>query len=306
MERLLTYLSTFASDLRLEVVLADLIESGFNLDEVRVQPIGLGRRRFDRDIAKIKYEANDEHRGMLTVSVNREGIYDALPQGLFHQPQGRKQQRSKKEVLEEMKFQRKKERAARAFFLPLEQEFFRSRAWIETKERALLQFQPQEMTQTVVTEDFWNLPKCLNPRQQLLATYLLPLAHLISANLPLAEVCLRNFLDEDVQIHPHAPIEESIDDTASLADVALGTDFVLGGLVSDGLPTMDIFITASSTQALRYFLTEQGKALLDFLANAFLPMESQPHFTLNTDHLETGFLLTEDDSGLLGFTTTLC
>lgn len=305
MEQLLTYLRTFASDRRLEVVLADLVAYGVSLEDVRIQPIGLGRRRFDRDIAKIKYESSLDGGWSITVFVNREGIYDALPQGLFHQPHGRKTARSKKEVLEEMKAQRKKESAARAFFLPLEQEFFRARVGIETKERAFLPFHDEEFAPAWFSEDFWCLPPCLNDRQQMLARYLLPLAAQISANLSLAEVCLSNFLGEPVWIQRLGPLEENLVDTAGLAEVALGIDFVLGGLISDGLPSTNVCITPVSAHSLQYYFSDPGKSLLDFLSNAFLSLESPPIFTFDTQYLEMDFLLAEEDSALLGHTTYL-
>jgi type VI secretion system protein ImpH len=305
MEQLLIYLRTFASDRRLEVVLADLVAYGVSLEDVRIQPIGLGRRRFDRDIAKIKYESSLDSGWSITIFVNREGIYDALPQGVFHQPSGRKTARSKKEVLEEMKAQRKKESAARAFFLPLEQEFFRARVGIETKERAFLPFHDQEFAPAWFSEDFWHLPPCLNDRQQMLARYLLPLAAQISANLSLAEVCLSNFLGESVWIQRLGPLEENLIDTSGLAEVALGIDFVLGGLISDGLPSTNVCITPVSTHSLQYYFSDPGKSLLDFLSNAFLPLESPPIFTFDTQYLEMDFLLAEEDSALLGYTTYL-
>lgn len=74
-------------DLREEVVVADLIESGQHPDTVIVHLLGAFKRKFSRDIERI--ETSDEWQNrqeQLLLFLNRNGLYDHLPQGLMHQP----------------------------------------------------------------------------------------------------------------------------------------------------------------------------------------------------------------------------
>lgn len=53
---------TISLDLRTEVLVNDMVLRGFSINELFVKPVGLFRRRFDRDISTIEYsELKDEN-----------------------------------------------------------------------------------------------------------------------------------------------------------------------------------------------------------------------------------------------------
>ena len=76
-------------DLRLEVILAELLDYGYAFDDFLVQPVGLFARRYRRDLGTVRDEEFQRaHRPVVrtVLELHREGLYDALPQQVFHQP----------------------------------------------------------------------------------------------------------------------------------------------------------------------------------------------------------------------------
>ena len=126
-------IKNFIADLRAEVVAAELIEKGVKQDEITFNPKGVKRRPYSRDIFDVKLpNDDDEHYKFF---LNREGMYDALPEAIFHQPLNSKPFKSKDEILDEIKIQRQEEIEARNFFFPIENEFNQLRLLLEITER---------------------------------------------------------------------------------------------------------------------------------------------------------------------------
>ncbi len=126
-------IKNFIADLKAEVVAAELIEKGVKQDDITFNPIGIKHRPFSRDIAEINLPIDDD--GHFKFLINREGLYHALPEAIFHQPLNSKPFKSKEEILDEIKIQKQEEIEARKFFLPIENEFIHLRLLLEITER---------------------------------------------------------------------------------------------------------------------------------------------------------------------------
>src|SRR6478735_2689806 len=76
------------TDYKAVTLAAELIEQGLvNPDEVIILPVGAKQRAYAKEIAEISnYNSVYRNREMLAIHINREGLYDMLPEGLFHQP----------------------------------------------------------------------------------------------------------------------------------------------------------------------------------------------------------------------------
>jgi len=97
-----------------------------DLFEMLIQPIGIFARHVNHDveaIRKISINGNDT----LKFDINRDGIYDNLPHGLFHKSLTTQSIRETNDkVLESIKIENEKERHARSFFQIFESEILRS------------------------------------------------------------------------------------------------------------------------------------------------------------------------------------
>ena len=73
------------TDFKFEVMVDSLIKQGYSPESIRILREGIARRAVSKDIEEV-YKQYNENDFTENIHVNREGIYDILPEGLFHQP----------------------------------------------------------------------------------------------------------------------------------------------------------------------------------------------------------------------------
>src|SRR5947209_17161297 len=73
------------TDFRAEVIGAEMIENGSPADRVLVVPLGALNRPQSKDIEGVEQEISEyDNKEFILIKNNREGLYDKLPEGLFH------------------------------------------------------------------------------------------------------------------------------------------------------------------------------------------------------------------------------
>ena len=139
LENIFAELISVYENLKAEVLIAEIQEnSDITVDDFVIANKSTFSRSYRRDIISVDNVLYDN---MLTLNLSRNGLYDTLPEGLFHEHQvskGAHSYTARREVV------KKEEHDARLFFAPLESEFFYQRLNVECNERALL-------------DDFYNL-----------------------------------------------------------------------------------------------------------------------------------------------------
>lgn len=145
-----SYETAVASLLKAEVVCAEWIQRGWAFDKIRYSPQGAFKKSFRSDMDKIT-KVDD----YVEIAVNRDGLYDRLPEGLFHQTRGNSGSKVAEMVAEHKRY-KEEEKAARRFFNPLEQEFFRYSLMVEQEERKITgSLFDEKMIR--LFRDFWGL-----------------------------------------------------------------------------------------------------------------------------------------------------
>lgn len=304
-------------DVKLEVMLAELYFSGLNpLREVLIHPAGLFARDFRRDVGRVAVghanildaEAPPDPRVLdsdwqdfLNIEVHRDGLYDYLPEGLFHQ--ATTQPRDQRETFAELDEQSRRRAAARRFFQPIEQEYYLQRLLLELEERKfdVSEDNLRQNPQADVLRQFWGLPpNLLSVRQLNNLLHLLPIAHRIVTNPDLAKQCFELILGVPVQLRTIPPLVFAIELTPGDVPVAdelsragLG-DFALDGLYQDTMPAIEIRIGPLNNAQMTDFLANgRSRAILNLLIKYFLPAESEV-----VDHLiadaDNQFLVLDD------------
>ena len=295
-------------DLRAEVVLADMLEDGVSPDDLIVNPVGLFKRAFARDIDQVRWvESQSTAQRWLQIDLNRNGLYDLLPEGVFHQPTSPDASASTETTLREMAIQQERERAARRFFLPIEQEFFRQRIRIEQEQRAFL-FGTDALLPDDVLGWFWALPDFLTATQRKRLLYLLPVIHQMAGHLVAMETCFGQLIEERVALQLDAPDKAFIHhDLSALGQWQLGSDSVFDGWLYDGEPLLRITVYIDRSDRLIDYLPDgNGQRLIDWLAGYLVPLEVGISLVLDTSALGDTFLFTEEDAfGRLDFATTI-
>ncbi|HEX8327645.1 MAG TPA: type VI secretion system baseplate subunit TssG [Hymenobacter sp.] len=318
--RLLAHLRRQPLDLRLEVILAELLAHGYAFDDFLIRPVGLFARRYRRDLGAVRDE-DFERAGRLAVrtvlEVHREGLYDALPQQVFHQPgtEATDGPPGPRAMVEDIRRQRRKEKATRLFFLPFEQEFFHFRVLIEQEERRYFTNLTARWYNEALAR-FWGLDDSgLPPAPLTNLLYLLPLAHSIVGDLPRTQQCFENVLGQPVRLRVVAPMRHALPIAAgaarpstggsALGNLSLGHDLVLGGDYQEILPALEISLLSLTVSELEAYLAGEWPAkALALLCEYFVAYETDVVFRYEMAKAEPSFVLGEGDAApILGFTT---
>ena len=97
-------LSSLFIDFRAEVIAAEMIEHGTAEDRILILMQGALKRPFSKDVHVVEEEISEyDHKEYFLVKTPREGIYDMLPEGLFHVPTPHKSITTEKEIILQMK-----------------------------------------------------------------------------------------------------------------------------------------------------------------------------------------------------------
>lgn len=296
-------------DMRAEALIALWLERGdSSIEDITIQPEGIFERPYSQDILQIGQSETIQGK-MLALHISREGLYDMLPEGLFHRPQA-KPQRTTSESVQESKRYIKEEKAARKLFLPLEQEFYRQKIWLEhTELRTWLSSVRAENVSLFL--DFWGIsPGVFTAQQSNFVLAMLPNIHRIVGNSELITYCLEILLQERVQLKS-VPSQECLltdeDMSARLGSFALGVDSVLGDRWINDDPAIEVVIGPIAVSRLLPYLP-QGSAhkQLQTLYGFFFPAEADVITSLSIEEARDSFLLVaEEGFARLGLTTTL-
>lgn len=113
-----------STDLNAPILATKLIsQSNLEIDSIYILPVGAKRRPYDKEVKSVSkyYLASKQKEGRI-IEVNKEGLYDMLPEGVFHQPPASNPNLTQKDILQSIRRQREEENNARKFFLPFEAE----------------------------------------------------------------------------------------------------------------------------------------------------------------------------------------
>lgn len=176
LEEISQAIKDLVSDIRAEAVAADLIESGVDPEDIQIKQQGAFFRPIRRDIVSTEVKNYDGFTRTLELLLSRNGTYDSLPEGLFHQPQEEiARKKSVKMLTDDYKLRKKQEKEARGFFQPIENEFFRQRVNLELAERQLLNKFRHVFNDFLLS--FWKIDNTLVRKYTLRFIQLLPFAN---------------------------------------------------------------------------------------------------------------------------------
>jgi hypothetical protein len=316
----LEYLRRQPSDLRLEVILAELLEVGYSFDDFLVRSTGLFARCYRRDLGAVR-EEKFERAGRPSVrtvfETHRAGLYDFLPPQVFHLPGSTTGDAPPgvRGMVEDIREQRRREQATRLFFLPFEQEFYRCRVRIEQEERRYFTNVSARWYNEALAQ-FWNITNTgLPPGPLTNLLYMLPLAHSIVGDLEYTRLCFESVLGHSVQLRMVSPLSHplpliAIQQTSpgsgcTLGHVSLGCDMMLAGSYHETLPALEVSLRGLAVAELETYLNNEWPAkALNLLCEYFIAFETDVVVRYEMGMTEPAFLLGEGETAaVLGFTT---
>lgn len=296
-------------DLRAEVVTNAFIDAGIDADEIIISPKSSFTRKYHRDIEQVSLSDQDSIKEQyILVEINREGMYDALPEVLVHpQRPNKKGNKDANDMAAEVKQRRIEEKAARKFFLPFENEFYHQRVKLEGYEQAILNEFANNFADSSSLINFWKLPDFLDTRQKLIFIYLIPVINKITGNFKLIKSCYEAILNVDVSFTIEQGFEQTINHTSlpGLKEFRLGINFVCGDKFLNHIPRLKIKISLNKKQFYDFFPDQKGYKIIEFLNAYYLPFDLENDIQINLKNSVPEFRLNEKEISRLSYDTWL-
>ena len=273
-------------DLRAEVVVSDLVRKGLDPNELFIQPLGLFKRKFSKDIANVESVEFGNSKPVMVMKIHREGLYDVLPQSIFHF--GAKKPKAFKTVstmVQETRQRVEEEARARSYFFAYELEFFKHRLTIELQEQKLLETISYTMDDEKILS-YWDLPEFMDQRQEGILFYLLPIIHKIRGSVPLMEEAYSTILKTKVKIKKEAfgnPGNKTGLNMNVLGKMDLSVNSIIGDSNYTIFDCLRIEVGPIRSNTIFEFLPGgNSRKILDHLNSLFIPFTVE-----NTVHIVT-------------------
>ena len=271
------YVNHLSFDLKAEMLAAILAEHRIDLGEILADFDGQLKRVWSRDIAWSTVDHLETGDNILCFHLNRDGIYDSLPEAFFHNNSVNEDQSAEEMAKDSMKL-RSEEKEARMFFQPFENEIFLQRVQLSMTENKLLMSINTEFL-TAVIPYFWKVDNDLPEIYVARLKKMLPLVHQVTGDLVLTAQCLENIIREKVEV---TASDEHIDDITSvdflfsgvLGKSTLGVDTISGNQVGDFVNRLIFAIgPINDTETDELIKTGRMDRFLDCFYGFFVPFE---------------------------------
>lgn len=298
LENVFEELKSVYHNLKAEVIVAEIQKnSKLTLDNITVRSQSAFKRSYRRDILNIGNIEDD----IININLSRNGLYDHLPEGLFHKIHADKSKKSYAEIRKTYKLE---EKESRHFFLPLENEFFNQKLNIENKEQELLNNFLNLDDDFLIS--FWKVDKSIPKKYLLKLLRLLPYCYKIAGNLELTKLYLEKILNKKVTIKKKNILKKINQNGLNEVEHILGTSFTLHDEYHTVLfPTLEVEIVLEDDNQVQEYIKKDGiLKFVNVFFDFFLPVEVDiiTKFKVN---LKGEFSLNKEQQPIMGITTRI-
>ncbi len=264
--------------LRGEAFIAALLDNGFSFDRLILDRTGSFTKSYSNDIEAVKPGIDDRDQEILQIALNRDGIYDRLPEGLFHQPRAVGGKTTVGQMVGEHRRLREEERAARKFFQPIEHELFRYSVLIEEEERTFLSGMLSGNLDNAFSK-FWNLQTDLPEHLTAGLTRIMPWAYFIKGDAALCAKALGIVLAKDVAVSIQIRESHRNEDCYRLGTGELGIDTLSGSSFEEPSVCWEFSISGLDAAEMSAFVgSEKYARFLQQFIDIFIPLEADAVF----------------------------
>ncbi|MBV8252569.1 MAG: type VI secretion system baseplate subunit TssG [Chitinophaga sp.] len=292
--------NNFHTDYKAAVLAAELVEAGFDFNRLFIWPSGSNRRNFAKDVLSVEWYAPDGgYKDYLCIKSSREGMYDMLPEGIFHTAVPYSSTRSTEELIDQIKLHKEQEKHARKFFLPLEAEINQFRVLIELYENKI----DKKNIYNDLVEIFrpgWEIFELLDQQQANIFLHLIPTLHDAKGNLEKLEQVLGLMLQMPVSVKvTNGQVRTAAVDSI-LGESRLGIDLVAGNAFLEGDNEVLIQVGPISPTAVIHLMPgERLEQIVRWLVSYFVPADMEVR--LETEISEKRMQLEESVLGYTAF-----
>lgn len=282
------------TDFRAESVAAGLIESGIDPDKILIVRQKGDKRHVSKDVAEIKNVfSNQDLMEYLYIHTNRKGIYDALPENIFHQPFNYRKKKTQEDVIDEIRRHREEEFYARRYFQPFEMAIDQLLIDAQLYERRFDKKNFHSLLKDICA-GYWPILKLLTLKQAVFFIKAIPVIHRATTDFDLIGRLMTAILDAPVrvrlgnlgQMEVGAPVEKNN------RAWRLGVNSVLGSTFKDGYRDIELTLGPMSPKRVKQF--QKGfidNLVLEQLVSMMFPANMRKVIKYETRCSQSGFRL---------------
>lgn len=279
-----------------EAVCAALLQK-VSVDNISISMLGSFKKSYSNEIEKFETgEYSDT--ASFTVHLNRNGIYDLLPEGLFHQTLGSNRVKNVQDAVAEHKRYKQEEKNVRKFFAPVEQMLFRYRVYTEVAEtEALYNIQNGKLNSSFYK--FWGIDENMPKAEANRMLHLMPYCNFIKGNMDATLAALSYILRKKITVENEEYCNTGGAATPMAMSVTrLGIDTVLGTGIKEILQSLVFTIHGIEQKDLPdYVENESINKLLNRFTEIFIPLEMDVAYEVARSIAESE----EEHENILGY-----
>ena len=297
------------TDYKIEVIALNLLNFYKEIHHLFLKRLGGNERTYHKDIKSISVDLLGLDENVLNIETYQEGIYDYLPNGVFHSPTLGDFSSGVDTIIEGIRAQRRIEASARKLFQPFENEAFYLQLSMLMQENNY-DISSESSFLVEVLSDLFPLLNAIEKKTARIFVFLLPFFHAIRGNKKWFEKCLKAFLQVPVRIVFLPNRVEDIGVVSSslvLSQMRLGQSSLLSGSHLDGERNWGIYYGAIPYESLSHYMPEAPlRRLLQVLYDYCLPVQANVEEFFITERKQNSFMLTsEGNVNRLGYSTFL-
>ena len=300
------------TDFKAAAIAAELIEDGIvKSDQVIIRPIGDRQRPYAKEIADITtYESVYRGRDMISIQINREGLYDMLPEGLFHRPPAASLMSTDEEMIKDIKQRREEEKQARNFFAPMEAEIYHLRTIIELYEGRLDRKNEYDDLINIFLKE-WKEFKCFTKSQMVVLLQVLPVIHEHRNDLPFISRIFKMMFKMDVKMEYRLTAMKIPEEVLEKMDTRIGTGVLgvnfIAGRVNEQEEELHVTIGPGEPKQIVDFLPgTRSDTAFNVLLSYFIPLQTNISTSFIIDKSYQKMVIGEGmANACMGYTTYL-
>ena len=248
-----TFFAFLDKDFKAEVTAAEIAALGIPVENIILLMMGAMKRSPRKDVLSVEEELSAfTHKEYYVVKTPREGIYDMLPEGLFHRLSAHRTANTVSEIAASIRKRKEEEQHARRFFIPFESAINHLRVEMAFYENRFDQRTNYDDLASVFS-GYWEIFKYLDARQTDIILHLIPILHDVRDNHPVIETIMnevfllpvRLTLRQQAVMRQETPLFSMLGDSTLGADLTTGNEWFNNGedeiLISIGPVTNAVF-----------------------------------------------------------------
>ena len=258
------------TNFRSDVVAAGLVDNGFDEDNILISRRDSKARITDKEIIDIDNELaylwdSDD---VINIKTNRRGIYDNLPEAIFHSGLGAENYNHDR-IMEALRKQHEEEVAARKFFSLYEAEIDRTRINISLSE---LEYDKIGKHRTYVDAlgQFWPVIRSMDAQTSILFSRTLPYLSEIRNRYEQIAQAISFIIGYSVVIQLHKREIKCTMKIFRLKSIKLGSNATLKGQLTENYAVVEIYAPSKTISDLLPHAPK--RAIIDSLLEIFMPV----------------------------------